>query len=67
MQLSIESVNKSLIGTFGGRNPLGAERWSGADIPERPADDGVGAGLDGFDIVGCRIGNGVLYKCQGCC
>ena len=51
MQLSIESVNESLVGAFREGHPLGAERWSGADIPDRPADNGVGAGLDGFDVV----------------
>lgn len=51
MQLSIESVNESLVGAFGEGDPLGAESGSGADIPDRPADNSVGTGLDGFDIV----------------
>ena len=51
MQLPIESVSESFVGAFGGRDPFGAERWSGADIPECPAEDSVGAGLDGFDVV----------------
>ncbi len=51
MQLSIESVNESLIGSFRERDPLGAERWSGADIPDRPADSSVCARLDSFDVV----------------
>ena len=51
MQLSIERVNESLVSAFRGGDPLGAQRWSGADIPDRPADNSVGAGLHGFDVV----------------
>ena len=51
MQLSIESVNERLVSAFREGDPLRAERWSGADIPDRPADNIVGAGLDGFDVV----------------
>ena len=64
MQLSIESVNESHVGAFGERDPFGAQKWN---IPESPADDAVRAGLDSFDIVGCTIGDGILYKCQGFC
>ena len=51
MQLPIKSVNESLVGPFGEGYPLGAERRSGADIPDRPADSSVCARLDSFDVV----------------
>ena len=52
------------MGAFGERDPFGAQKWN---IPESPADDAVRAGLDSFDVVGCTIGDGILYKCQGFC
>lgn len=62
MQVCIENGDEFFIvgGTGKGRNLLGKERGRGADVIERVADYGVGAGVDGFDVVGCGIGDGVL-------
>ena len=64
MQFSVGSVDEFFVGACGEGDPLGAERGIGADVPDRKADDGVGAGLEGFDVVGCMIGDEVLYNCQ---
>ena len=55
-----KGVDEARVGARGPEHIDGADGRGETEIPFCPADDGVGARDESFDVVGCAVGDGVM-------